>query len=68
MDSNTSQPQLNYPWDLNTRIWQPSLFYIDDEGIPIQLALNREQVLAIVDDWNDGDLNPDEPRMLPPRE
>lgn len=64
---------LSYPLRYSSVILNtPTLFYIDQEGSPIQLGLNNEQVQMIVDDWNTGEnLNSEfgeEPGQLkPPR-
>ena len=62
-----TEVKLSYPLQMgSTRLLGPTLIYLDDEGIPIQLRLNDAQVQMIVDDWNKGDLNPDEARLSPP--
>lgn len=63
--------EVHYPLKYNSILLnEPTLFYIDNEGSPVQLALNREQVQMIVDDWNnqpDGDLEQGEaPHELKP--
>ena len=48
---------LNYPLTYNSlHLPGPTLFYIDEEGTPVQLQLTNEQVQAIVDDWNTGEI------------
>lgn len=59
---------LNYPLRYNSiSLSGPTLFYIDREGTPIQLALNDEQVQAIIDDWNAEPGDSNSHTLKPPR-
>lgn len=44
---------LNYPLQYSgLTITGPTLFYIDQDGTPIQMGLSNEQVQIVLDDWN----------------
>ena len=44
---------LNYPLTFGaTRLHGPTLIYLDETGVPIQIQLSNEQVQMIVDDFN----------------
>jgi hypothetical protein len=47
---------LDYPLDWKGRLLGPTLIYIDNQGSPIELRLNDEQVQLVVDDWNCGEI------------
>lgn len=46
---------LDYPVTYSAlRLNGPTLFYLDEEGTPIQVQLDNEQAQAVIDDWNTG--------------
>lgn len=69
----STEPALNYPVTYNSiQLNEPNLFYIDEAGTPIWVALNNEQVQMIVDDFNNAPAPPGEPddaltRLLNPQ-
>lgn len=65
---HSAQPTLNYPLTYNSvHLNGPTLFYIDQEGVPIQLGLTDKQVQAIIDDWNAEPGDSTSHTLKPPR-
>lgn len=72
MSTGTQVAQIKYPMEWRGgRLLGPTLIYINEDGIPIELRLNDEQVQVIVDDWNardilDSEIGEEVDRLRPP--